>query len=310
MESGTAETDPSNDAPTSRDEVGCLTGYFNEFIAKLNATRRSLESEIAERKQMEKEVIDIGDRERRKIGHDLHDDLCPHIIGIEGLCKVLKQRLDRNSPGDVRLAMQITMLIREATRKTRHLSRGLCPVYLVDHGLETSLRELAESTATFFGIKTDFTTCSRVAIKSNNTATHLFLIAREAINNAIKHSGADRITLDLSLKDERVILTVRDNGCGTGPNQNNSVIGTASGPSLDTNGIGTEKDQDKTETKTIFNRTGPNRNNTGMGLRIMKFRANMIDAELKTEFMENQGTRVTLELPLPVHEGTQNTDIA
>jgi PAS domain S-box-containing protein len=102
----------------------------------------TIHRDISELRRLEKQVMDIGDRERQNIGQDLHDDLGPHLIGIEGLCTVLQKKLENHSSDAPALAGQVTGLIKEAIGKTRRLARGLCPVYLVDHGLESSLREL------------------------------------------------------------------------------------------------------------------------------------------------------------------------
>jgi len=162
-------------------------------------------------------VMDIGDCERQNIGQDLHDDLGPHLIGIEGLCTVLQKKVEHKAVDAPVLAGQITRLIKEAIVKTRRLARGLCPVYLVDHGLESSLRELAATTSAVFGIECHFDCRAEVPIRSNVTATHVFRIAQEAVPNAVRHGKAGRITSALERCDGRVRLAICDNGQGAGP---------------------------------------------------------------------------------------------
>jgi len=73
----------------STDEIGLLANYFNSFMDKLENYSRSLQSEMVERSHLEREILEISEKERYHIGQDLHDDLCPHLIGVEALCKVL-----------------------------------------------------------------------------------------------------------------------------------------------------------------------------------------------------------------------------
>ncbi len=210
--------------------------------------------DISEVKRLEKKIMDIGDRERQKIGADLHDDLCPHLIGIEGLTKVLKHKLEKKAPKESELLSEITMLIKEAIGKTRQLARGLCPVYLVDYGLESSLRELAVKTENLYDIKCEFQCTDSLPISDNTAATHIFHIAQEAVHNAIRHGKADHIIIQMSVADDRGMLKIIDNGIGLP-----EII-----------------------------------KSDGMGLRIMDFRAKMIKASLGMRRGETGGTIVEI----------------
>ena len=170
--------------------------------------------DVSALKRMEKQLMEIGDRERQKIGQDLHDDLCPHLIGIEGLCKVLRTRLSKSCPETAALAEQISGLIREAIVKSRGLARGLCPVYLVDRGLVFALRELAVKTESYFGVHCRFGADARAGIQDNTTATQLYYIVQEAVNNAIRHGKARNIVMELREKNGQLILSVDDDGRG------------------------------------------------------------------------------------------------
>jgi PAS domain S-box-containing protein len=217
----------------------------------------TIHRDISELRRLEKQVMDIGDRERQNIGQDLHDDLGPHLIGIEGLCTVLQKKVEQRSPDAPALSARITGLIKEAIGKTRRLARGLCPVYLVDHGLEYSLRELAASTSAVFGIDCRFDCRTEVPIRDNVVATHIFRIIQEAVQNAARHGKATRVTISLCRDEGLVRLAVCDNGTG------------------------------------LSETTG----SEGMGLRIMGFRAKMIRATLDFGQVEGGGCRVTLTLP-------------
>ena len=208
--------------------------------------------DVSDLKRLEKQVMDIGDRERQKIGQDLHDDLCPHLIGIEGLGKVLVRRLSDKAPDEAHLADKVTGLVKDAIVKTRRLARGLCPVFLVDRGLESSLRELAANTESVFAVDCRFICKIPARIHDHLVATHLFHIVQEAVNNAVRHGKATAVIITLDGEKDRMQLSVEDNGQGIPPD-------------LETD---------------------------GMGLRIMGFRANMIHAALDIRTLEGGGTVV------------------
>ena len=212
--------------------------------------------DVTEIRRLEKEIMDIGDRERQLIGQDLHDDLGPHLIGIEGLAKVLHRKISETNPDACGLVEKITDLLRDATAKTRQLARGLCPVYLVDHGLESSLRELALNAESMHGISCRFHCEAPVPIRDHIMATHVFRIAQEALNNAIRHGKAKSIGIHLTGREGRIVLQVVDDGCGL---------------------------PEEPET-------------TGMGLRIMGFRAKILHGALEIHNRRQGGAEVALTL--------------
>lgn len=170
--------------------------------------------DITKSKLLEKQVMHAGDLERQKIGQDIHDDLCPHLIGIASLGTVLKGDLAAQGHKREALADKIVLLIDDAINKTRNLARGLCPVHLVSHGLQTALEEISDTFKYTPGIEFRFELDETVVFQDNSMATHLYHIAREAVNNAVKHSGADMIELSLSRGNGFVHLYIKDNGKG------------------------------------------------------------------------------------------------
>ncbi|WP_304511652.1 cache domain-containing protein [Desulfobacula sp.] len=170
--------------------------------------------DITKSKLLEKQVMHAGDLERQKIGQDIHDDLCPHLIGIASLGTVLKGDLAVEGHQHEALAEKIVLLIDDAINKTRNLARGLCPVHLVSHGLQTALEEISDIFKYTPGIEFRFELDETVVFQDNSVATHLYHIAREAVNNAVKHSGADMIELSLSREDGFAHLYIKDNGKG------------------------------------------------------------------------------------------------
>ena len=210
-------------------------------------------TDITAIKKLEKEVLDTSERERQKIGYELHDDLGQHLIGIDVMTKVLRDKLAPLSEENARYAGEINRLVKDAIEKTRHLARGLCPVYLASLGLETSLEELAGSTANIFNIECSFRCPRHIPIEDNSLATHLYYIAKESIHNAIEHGKSSKIVLELLNNKGIVSLSILDNGVGI----------------KDTTKVG------------------------GIGLRIMNYRARMIGASLRIESEPSGGTLVT-----------------
>ncbi len=211
----------------SGDEVGQLARYFNRFMDQLEATQQALERDITRSKILEKQVMQAGERERMNIGQALHDDLCPHLIGIAGLTAVIRKDLKSRQDPAADLAGKMGELMEDAVEKTRQLARGLCPVHLVSHGFQSALEEIADQFAYYSGIRFECRMDEGVDILEESCAIHLYHIAREAVNNAVKHANCDRINIDLSRDggDGQIHLKVTDNGTGIDPEPSGRGIG-------------------------------------------------------------------------------------
>ncbi|MGH8094931.1 MAG: PAS domain S-box protein [Chthoniobacterales bacterium] len=179
--------------------------------------------DIAERKRLEQEILDISDHEQRRIGSDLHDDLCQRLAGVRFSCDAL-----RNSLGKIPLARvaerveKIGASVSEAIDRTRTLARGLSPVVLEANGLASALHELTEGVRQLFAIDCRFENKGEVAVRNAIVATHLYRIAQEAINNALKHGQPSILLVALERRGEKAILTVHDDGAGFSIDQERS----------------------------------------------------------------------------------------
>jgi len=211
--------------------------------------------DISERKKLEKEIIEISNREQQRIGQDLHDGLCQELAGIQLMCQVLEQKLAAKSKAEAKQAGEIAEHIRKAISHTRKLARGLSPVELEANGFMSALTELAAHVQKLFRVECWFECPQPVAIRNNVFATHLYRIAQESINNAVKHGKAKRISISLKPSGEKIVLTITDDGIGFSP-----------------------------ETK----KSG------GMGMHIMKYRASVVGATLDVKSgIDGAGTTVT-----------------
>ena len=173
--------------------------------------------DITERKQLEKEILEISDRERQRIGQDLHDGLCQHLAGIELMSQVLEQKLAGKSKPEAAKAGEIAKYVREAISQTRSLARGLSPVTLESEGLVSALKELATNTEKMFGVNCRFASADSTLVANSAVAMHLYRIAQEAVSNAIKHGKAREIVIRFEPFGDRAVLTVSDNGSGLPP---------------------------------------------------------------------------------------------
>lgn len=225
------------------------------------ATRRLFTGfirDITERKRLEKEILEITDREQRRIGQDLHDGLCQHLAGIELMSQVLAQKLAPKSKIHARQVNEIAGHVRDAISHTRSLARGLSPVTIESDGLMSALHELATDTEKIFHAQCRCDFDGPVEMDDHAAATHLFRIAQEAVSNAIKHGKARRLVISLHDTRGRIVLRVSDNGRGF------------------------PKRTPKTK---------------GMGLRIMQSRAGMIGGTIAIERNSGDGMSVICSVP-------------
>ena len=216
--------------------------------------------DVTERKRLEKEILEISDREQQRIGQDLHDGLCQQLAGIELMSQVLEQKLAAKSRSDAGRVGEIARHVREAIGQTRLLARGLSPVTIESEGLMSALQELAINTEKMFRVVCVFECEPPVLVHDPAVATHLYRIAQEAVSNAIKHGKARRIVIRLRDAGERNVLLVKDDG------------------------VGLPKVLPKTK---------------GMGLHIMRYRAGMIGGAFMVERDLDGGTSVVCSVPRP-----------
>jgi signal transduction histidine kinase len=229
-----------------------------ERTADLEAANRALREEMGHRRQLESEILSVSEREQRRIGQDLHDGLCQMTTATammsEGLARDLR---DRSLPEEAQAARRITKLIQSVGEEARRLSHGLSPVDREAEGLMRGLESLALSTRNLFHVSCRFRCPTPVLVADHAVAIHLFRIAQEAVNNAVRHARPRQIQVTLERNPTGLVLAVADDGSG-------------------------------------FPRKLSPRG--GMGLNVMRYRAGMIGGTLRVERGPRRGTIVSCVL--------------
>ena len=216
-------------------------------------------TDITERKRLEKAILEISAEEQRRIGQDLHDGLGQHLTGIAFMSKVQEQKLAEKGLVEAADAARIVTLVNQAITKTRELAHGLLPVISDARGLTSALKRWALEVEDLFDISCSFWIDEPVLIHDASVSTHLYRIAQEAVNNAIRHGEAKNILISL----------IPGNGYGTLRIEND----------------GTRLPQQST-------------GDSGLGMQIMKYRAGMIGGSLKVESGVSRGVTITCQFPL------------
>lgn len=228
--------------------------------AELAAANAKLQTAILERQRLEQELLEITEKERRRIGLDLHDDLGQKLSGVALMTKGLELKLAKEKNEAAAEAGRIHDLVQEAMDHASDLAHDLATLDFKDKDLPAALEDLATHTAQLFEISCRFKTQGTVPSLPPPVIGQLYKITQEAVTNAIKHGKAKRIGINLAEEgDDKLILTIQNNGQPFPDLQSRS---------------------------------------TGMGLRIMNYRANLIGASLDVKAVGDHGTIVTCLLPV------------
>ncbi|MDF1825191.1 MAG: PAS domain S-box protein [Verrucomicrobiales bacterium] len=184
--------------------------------------------DITQRKRLEVEIVRISENEQRRIGQDLHDDLCSQLSGIGCLTKVIEQNLARKNPEEAELVKKVTEMVGQAGVRAREIAKGLVPTVLETKGLLRAISDLASRQRDLYGIncEVNLDVSSRLDEQlPSHVAVQLYRITQEAVANAIKHSDCDTIVVTLALLEGSLELTIRDDGKGMQPNDESEGMG-------------------------------------------------------------------------------------
>jgi signal transduction histidine kinase len=191
-----------------------LKSFHRTLEGRIQQRTSELRREIATRKQLEKEMAEVTEHERRRLGHELHDTVCQHLTATSLSLQVLSAKLAEASLPQAKDADAGVELIEQAIDITRTLAKGLFPLELEGEGLGGALRELCRTTTDRYRIMCEFSGDLQTSTLDSTTATYLYRIAQEAVANAVKHGQVSRVNVGLSFLDGDMLLSVSDDGIG------------------------------------------------------------------------------------------------
>lgn len=228
-----------------------------ERTQDLMATNTELEQTMVQRQQLERELLEISEREKRRIGEDLHDMVCQELTATALFLKSVSKKVAKQSPAAAQTLEESAQTVNRNVGIARELARGLQAVELSADGLKNALRTLATHAGENSGIQCHFKAARGVRVPDDTVALHLYRIAQEAVTNAVKHSGAKNVLISLDRSSTHTCVSVQDDGKGF-------VV---------------------------------KKRRKGLGLHMMRYRANALGGELKIERRRTGGTDITCVIP-------------
>ena len=234
-----------------------------ERTAEIVQSHKELQKTMAERQRLEKELLEISEREKRHIGEDLHDMVCQELTATALFLKSNAKTLAKKHPEASGVLDEAAQTVNHNVGVARELARGLQAVELSAAGLKSALQDMAAQACENTSIKCHFKAARGVRVPDDTVALHLYRITQEAVANAVKHSGAKNILISLDHNAAHVCVSIEDDGKGF----------------------------------TV------RRRGKGLGLHMMRYRANALGGELKIEKRRRGGTAVTAIIPVKQTRG-------
>jgi len=228
-----------------------------ERTRELLAMNNELERTMADRQQLERELLEISEREKRRIGEDLHDMVCQELTATALFLKSTAQRIAPDSAAAAKTLEESAQTVNRNVVLARKLAGGLQAIELTASGLKNALRDLAASACDNSGINCHVKIARGVHVPDDTVALHLYRVAQEAVTNAVKHSGAKNVLVTLDRNETHTCISVQDDGKGFSPRKRGK----------------------------------------GLGLHMMRYRANALGGELKIQRRRTGGTDITCVIP-------------
>jgi PAS domain S-box-containing protein len=221
--------------------------------------RLAVITDVTERRGLEREILEIAGREQLRIGSDLHDGLGQDLTGVALMLRSVVAQLRKENSSARSDVEDIISLVNGAIESTRAMARGLAPVGADRGGLIAGLQSMAVRGMERYGVRAHFNTSLQEPLTlDDGAATHLYRIAQEAFTNAIRHGRVTQVTIDLATAEGTLTLSVQDNGRG-------------------------------------FDER--NASNNGLGLKLMRYRAQMLGGDVTIS--NNKGGGVVVRCTCP-----------
>lgn len=226
----------------------------------INAIASDLEGWL-ERKRLEQGLVYVAEEQAHKIGQELHDNLGQQVAAIGYQARALEKKIAAAGNENMAIvAASIAAQAQAAVIQIKQLAQGLLPFELETNGLVAALQTLASRIEATYKIACDFVCKNDFINTDNNLALNLYRITQEAVNNAIRHGGAQHLAISLASEKDVLYLSISDDGCGF----------------IDENGM--------------------HAITQGMGIKIMQYRAKQLGAKLEFLSRPGGGTEIRLEM--------------
>ncbi len=217
----------------------------------------SIGRDLRNRRMLEREILNISEKERLRIGQDLHDDLGQLLTMARLNAQQLEVEMKSKGMKEAEELQEIVEMVDKAGESARRIAHGLVPVQMESDGLASALEELSRNTSNLYNTDINYSGDPDELLLDTSSAMHMYRIAQEAITNAVKHAQAGSIDIELTSSGDWISMCIKDNGKGFNSNAMDS----------------------------------------GRGLRIMKFRSHMIDGSLKINTKKGEGTEIICRVP-------------
>ena len=225
---------------------------------KVAERTQALSHEMRERERLEREILDLTEKERQRFGNELHDVVCQELASIAIASHMLTKKLQGRQAVEEANARELAGMVDHTLAQTRRIARGFFTAGFDVDGLAEALRETARGVEERTGIHCAVRWPESFVISNEDVVLHFFRIAQEAIQNAVRHGRASQIEVSLGRTVDTVQLVVDDNGRGL----------------------------------TVSETPG-----SGLGLRIMHYRSGIIGGELQVSPGPSGGTRIACRIP-------------
>ena len=214
--------------------------------------------DVTERVVLEQEIVAIAERERIRIGNDLHDSLAQELTGLTLLIGSLRSRVSKEGSDEDQEFRRIHSVLESAIESSRSMAQGLSPQLAGGTGIKGILDSIAVYATSLYGVEIDIDIESAIPKATSVQTREIYRIVQEAVTNAVRHGEATYIEASVTCEGAQLELTIRDNGRGFDPSS---------------------------------------QRDTGMGLRIMAYRANRLGGSLEIGRDATRGTIVTCRCP-------------
>jgi PAS domain S-box-containing protein len=221
----------------------------------------SIGEDVTDRKKLERALADCNARERGTLARELHDGLGQELVGIALLARSLATSASRDQLDIAEDLRRLSVIASNAIESCRKIARGFAPFSELQGGLVHAIRQLAATGPNWQGPALEFSAHQTAPLLlSAEACDHVYHLAQEGVNNAVKHAGATRIRIALEIHPGTIGLTVSDDG------------------------VGASKVSDL---------------GSGLGVKMMRHRAALLHATLRFEPCGDKGTRLVLNCSQP-----------